>query len=116
LVVVTRGGRGTLAWHESAGFIEVGAPAVEVVDTIGAGDTFQGALLFALREIGRIRIADLASLSHDELERVLRFAMACAAITVGRVGADPPCRADLGAQLIASLLGQGGGPPGHDRH
>ena len=49
LVVVTRGIRGAQAWHGEAGAIEVQAPAVEVVDTIGAGDSFQAALLFALR-------------------------------------------------------------------
>jgi fructokinase len=106
LVIVTRGGAGTLAWHRSAGFLEVEAPRIEVVDTIGAGDSFQGALLFALREIGRIAVEALASLSRDELERVLRFAMACAAITCGRVGADPPRRADLGAGLIDLLRGE----------
>ena len=38
LVVVTRGIRGAQAWHRTAGAIEVQAPAVEVVDTIGAGE------------------------------------------------------------------------------
>ena len=49
LVVVTRGTKGAQAWHRTAGAIEVGAPTVDVVDTIGAGDSFQAALLFALR-------------------------------------------------------------------
>src|SRR5262249_8613739 len=48
LVVVTRGTKGALAWHRTAGAIEVGAPAVKVVDTIGAGDSFQAGLLSAL--------------------------------------------------------------------
>src|SRR6266436_4047325 len=55
LVVVTRGIKGAQAWHREAGAVEVQAPSVEVVDTIGAGDSFQAALLFALRAIGRIR-------------------------------------------------------------
>src|SRR5262245_11622008 len=55
LFVVTRGTRGAQAWHSSAGAIEVVAPAVDVVDTIGAGDSFQAALLFALHALGRIR-------------------------------------------------------------
>lgn len=99
LMIVTRGGRTTLAWHRSAGFVEVAAPHVEIVDTIGAGDSFQGALLVALRDIGRIRVGALASLSADELRSVLSFAMACAAVTCGRAGADPPRRADMGARL-----------------
>jgi fructokinase len=60
-----------------------------------------------LREIGRIGVNTLPLLSRDELHRVLAFAMACAAITCGRVGADPPRRADLGSGLIDFLLGRG---------
>src|SRR5581483_4222555 len=40
LIVITRGTDGAFAWHGNAGAIEVGAPAVDVVDTIGAGDSF----------------------------------------------------------------------------
>jgi fructokinase len=99
LVVVTRGVRGAQAWHREAGTIEVAAPAVEVVDTIGAGDSFQAALLFALRAIGRIEAASLAQANAGELRRALSFAAACAAITCGRAGADPPRRSDVGAEL-----------------
>ena len=106
LVVVTRGQRGVLAWHRAAGLVEVTAPRVEVADTIGAGDSFQGALLVALREIGRIDVDALASMSADELRRALTFATACAAFTCGRAGADPPRRAELHAELIDVLLGR----------
>src|SRR6267378_1255763 len=51
LVVVTRGIKGAQAWHREAGAVEVEAPTVDVVDTIGAGDSFQAALLFALRAL-----------------------------------------------------------------
>ena len=54
LFIVTRGIRGAQAWHKRAGVIEVETPQVEVVDTIGAGDSFQAGLLFALRAMGRI--------------------------------------------------------------
>jgi len=47
LFIVTRGIRGAEAWHKRAGAIEVETPQVEVVDTIGAGDSFQAGLLFA---------------------------------------------------------------------
>src|SRR5712671_996700 len=60
LVVITRGIKGAQAWHQQAGVVEVQAPTVKVVDTIGAGDSFQAALLFALRAIGRIGRASLA--------------------------------------------------------
>ena len=55
LVVVTRGIKGAQAWHRAAGPVKVEAPTIDVVDTIGAGDSFQAALLFALRAVGRIK-------------------------------------------------------------
>src|ERR1700680_4142578 len=81
LVVVTRGIKGAQAWHKEAGVVEVEAPIVDVVDTIGAGDSFQAALLFALRAIGRIKAGSLAQLNTDELRRTLSFASICAAFT-----------------------------------
>ncbi len=106
LVVVTRGIRGVQAWHREAGALEVEAPAVTVVDTIGAGDSFQAALLFALHTLGRIETGPLRQATAAELSRALSFASICAAITCGRVGADPPRRADLGADVFDFLLGQ----------
>jgi fructokinase len=99
LVVVTRGTKGAQAWHREAGAVDVQAPTVEVVDTIGAGDSFQAALLFALRAIGRIGKQALAQMNSDELARVLLFASSCAAFTCGRAGADPPRRSEVGAAL-----------------
>ena len=83
--------------------VEVDAPAVDVVDTIGAGDSFQAALLFALRAQGRIGSKALAEMNSDELCRALSFASACAAVTCGRAGADPPRQAEIGAALSRLL-------------
>ena len=99
LVVVTRGIKGARAWHRQAGLVEVEAPATELVDTIGAGDSFQAALLFALRAMGRIKRGALAQLNADELHRALSFASACAAFTCSRAGADPPRHSDVGPAL-----------------
>jgi fructokinase len=99
LVVVTRGTKGAQAWHKEAGAVEVKAPAVDVVDTIGAGDSFLAALLFALRAIGRIGTQALARTTSDELGRVLSFASSCAAFTCGRAGADPPRQSDVSAEM-----------------
>jgi fructokinase len=103
LVVVTRGIKGAQAWHRKAGVVEVQAPTVDVVDSIGAGDSFQAALLFALRAIGRIERKSLAQTDSDELGRALSFASSCAAFTCGRAGADPPRQADVGAALSRLL-------------
>jgi fructokinase len=99
LVVVTRGIKGAQAWHQVAGPVQVAAPTIDVVDTIGAGDSFQAALLFALRTIGRIRRGALAQMNAGELDRALSFAAACAAFTCGRAGADPPRHSDVGPAL-----------------
>ena len=105
LVVVTRGIKGAQAWHAAAGPVEVEAPKTEVVDTIGAGDSFQAALLFGLRAIGRIKREALAQMSSDELHRALSFASICAAITVGRAGANPPRQSDVGPSLSRLVAG-----------
>jgi len=97
LIVVTRGTNGALAWHRKAGAVEVGAPAVEVVDTIGAGDSFHAALLFALREQGCLERAGLQAVGAAGLRRALAFACQCAAITCTRAGADPPRRGEVTA-------------------
>jgi len=69
------------------------------VDTIGAGDSFQAALLFALRATGRIEPGSLARTNSDELRRALSFASICAAFTCGRAGADPPRHSEVGVEL-----------------
>jgi fructokinase len=94
LVVVTRGGEGALAWttrHQAS----APAVAVEVVDTVGAGDTFQAALLTWLAEHAALDRQALAGLSQDQLGAMLRFAATAAAITCARRGADLPRRAEL---------------------
>jgi len=90
LVVITRGNNGAIAWHAAAGQIEVQAPTIEVADTIGAGDSFQAALLFALHKQGRLARQQLKDVSTDELRRALSFAANCAGLTCTRPGADPP--------------------------
>lgn len=95
LIVITRGTSGALAWHRTAGAIVVSAPAVDVVDTIGAGDSFQAALLFALHQLKRIERARLRTVGADDLRRALSFACKCAALTCTRAGADPPRRDEI---------------------
>ncbi len=94
LVVVTRGSQGAWAWTRQHHVATPPVP-VQVVDTVGAGDTFQAALLAALAEQGLLRREALALLTADELHAVLRFAAQAAAITCSRRGADLPRRAEL---------------------
>jgi fructokinase len=90
LVVITRGSSGAVAWHARAGQIEVAAPEVAVVDTIGAGDSFQAALLYALYKQERLARRKLRDIGADEFRRALSFAANCASLTCTRPGADPP--------------------------
>ena len=99
LVVVTRGNDGAMAWHAEAGQIEVAAPEVKVADTIGAGDSFQAALLFALHKQGRIARQTLKGIAADELRRALSFAANCAGLTCTRPGADPPWSHEISWRL-----------------
>jgi fructokinase len=105
LVVVTHGIKGAQAWHRATSPVKVEAPTVDVVDTIGAGDSFQAALLFALRAIGRIKSGALAQVNAGELDRALSFAAACAAFTCSRAGADPPRHSDVGSALSRLFVG-----------
>jgi fructokinase len=90
LVVITRGNNGAIAWHAGAGQIEVAAPEVVVADTIGAGDSFQAAMLFALHKQGRLARQQLKDTGANEFRRALSFATNCAGLTCTRPGADPP--------------------------
>ena len=94
LVVVTRGSEGALAWTACH---HVGVPAVacELVDTVGAGDSFQAALLTWCAERGRLSPAALRELDAAQIEAALAFAVRAAAITCSRRGADLPRRAEV---------------------
>jgi fructokinase len=104
LFVVTQGDRGARAWHRQAGAIAIEAPRLAVVDTIGAGDSFQAGLLFALRAMDLMKRASLTRANAGELARALAFATGCAAITCARAGADPPRIAEIGGALIEGLV------------
>ncbi len=90
LVVVTQGADGALSVAGERE-VRVSAPAVTVVDTVGAGDSFQSALLDALAERGE------PPTEPAELAAVLSRCTAAAALTCTRIGADPPTRAELAA-------------------
>jgi fructokinase len=96
LVVVTRGGEGAVAWS-AAGRSSTPPVPVTVVDTVGAGDTFQAALLTWLSEQGLATPAALATIGTDAMTRATAFAAAAAAITCSRRGADLPRRSELPA-------------------
>ncbi|HET7326414.1 MAG TPA: carbohydrate kinase [Nocardioidaceae bacterium] len=96
LAVLTQGADGTLLATATAR-VHRPAPPVDVVDTVGAGDSFMAGLITALLDHDLLRTDRLARLSERELTEVGDWAAGVAAITCSRRGADPPWRADLGA-------------------
>ena len=94
LVVLTRGGHGAMAWTAQASASAPGRP-VAVIDTVGAGDTFQAALLTWLAEHDHLAPGALAGLPQALLREALDFAVQASAITCSRRGADLPRREEL---------------------
>ena len=88
LVVVTRGANGIVGFTED-GRVEVPGVKVDVVDTVGAGDTVGAIVVEAMIEHG------LIELRGDRLHEVLSRAAHAAAITCSRQGAQPPYKHEL---------------------
>lgn len=93
-VIVTRGSDGceifTPSWSDKRAGV-----AAEVVDTVGAGDTFMGAVLCGLHERGVTSRGLLTSLNRDSLLDVIDNALMAAAIVCSREGANPPWRVEV---------------------
>ncbi|EKF19833.1 carbohydrate kinase family protein [Nitratireductor pacificus] len=96
LVILTDGGKGATAYANGKKMFVAASP-VTVVDTVGAGDTFNGALLAALDMAGLLAKDKIAALDEDQISAALALAAGAAAVTVSRAGANPPWRAELGA-------------------
>lgn len=101
LVVVTRGGDGVYA---ASAALELHREAVptDLVDTVGAGDSFTSGLLDGLHRadlIGGARRDALAAIDEATLSSVVDAAATIAAMTCAKPGADPPTRAEVEAAL-----------------
>jgi fructokinase len=97
IVAVTMGARGAFALC-AAGTVRVAARPVQVVDTVGAGDSFMTGLidaLWSLDLLGAPRRGDLARIGTDTLDGVIRAASLASALTVAKAGADLPDREAL---------------------
>lgn len=97
VVIVTEGADGAFAVAD-AGEIDVPGRPVDVVDTVGAGDTFMGALIDGIVAAGfsdGSARADLHATTKSELASLLDWAARAAAVTVSRHGANPPRRDEI---------------------
>lgn len=98
MLVLTEGKGGALI-HTAAGVLERKAwPVPQVVDTVGAGDTFHASLLAALARNGAID-GPYEDVPAERLSAAVDFACAAAAINVGRAGCNPPTREEVEALL-----------------
>jgi fructokinase len=97
LVCLTHGGDGASVHSRTHGHWSVPAVAVQTRDTVGAGDTFQAALLAYLARHGLDNPSGLAGISREQLDAMLRLAVGAAALTCSRVGPDLPYGHELEA-------------------
>ena len=88
LVIITRGEKGMSA-ITSDFTVNVSAAPVEVIDTVGAGDTIGAVIVEGILRYG------ISGLNGEKLFSVLERAAKAASITCSRAGANPPWRAEL---------------------
>ena len=101
LAIITLGPQGAMAMlrRDDGNMTRVSAPAIhipELVDTVGAGDTFHGAFLSWLELRGKMSHAALANLSETDLHDALVYANKAAGIVCTRHGAEPPTPEEMG--------------------
>jgi len=95
VVILTRGGEGASAWLPDGAIVKVPSNKVAVVDTVGAGDTFNAGVLAHLSERGLLTKTALETFSPDAIQDALSYGAAVAAVTVSRAGANPPWREEV---------------------
>tara|TARA_Y100000590_G_scaffold67658_2_gene73512 strand:+ start:652 stop:1590 length:939 start_codon:yes stop_codon:yes gene_type:complete len=90
LAILTSGEKGSYA--ETPSGIKINSPAkpVNIVDTVGAGDSFMSALLWWLLEKKFLNLQSIKTLKEKDIENLLIYSSTAASITCGRSGANPP--------------------------
>jgi fructokinase len=100
VAIITYGSDGATAFTAKKVSATVPGVRVAVVDTVGAGDTFQAATLDWLGRKERLSPEALTGLDKQELTAMLSYAAQAAAITCSRRGADLPRAAELAGAFV----------------
>jgi fructokinase len=95
VVILTRGGEGATGFLADGREVQVAAERVEIMDTVGAGDTFNAGFLAKLSELGCLTKPQLSGLSENTLQQAIEHGAKVAAVTVSRAGANPPWAGEL---------------------
>ncbi|WP_170367402.1 carbohydrate kinase family protein [Ruegeria arenilitoris] len=95
VVIVTRGSQGATGYLADGRTVSVPVTPVQVVDTVGAGDTFNAGVLAQLHRAGLLTKQALRAISPDDLRAALELGGKVAAVTVSRAGANPPWAHEL---------------------
>jgi len=94
VILLTRGGEG-VSIVTASGTYDVPAEKADVVDTVGAGDTFSAGFLAQLHKSGHLTKDGITQATEADLRAAAAFGAKVAAITVSRAGANPPWAAEL---------------------
>jgi fructokinase len=94
LIIVTGGSKGATGYTKQHS-ISVASERVTVVDTVGAGDTFNAGVLASLHDQRLLQKSAIANLSETAIQQALSLGAKAAAVTVSRAGANPPWRREI---------------------
>ncbi len=94
LVVITKGAHGADA-YSARGKVSVPGVRVQVVDTVGAGDTVNAGILASLHRQGLLSKQAMLDLTDDQIHAAVALGVRAAAVTVSRAGANPPWASEM---------------------
>lgn len=99
MLILTKGSEGAVAFGANNAPVEVPARKAVVVDTVGAGDTFNAGILESLFRAGLLHKTAIGTVGVTELRSALARGAEIAAVTVSRAGANPPWLEELEKQV-----------------
>jgi fructokinase len=94
-VILTRGAEGATGYLKSGAEVQIPAVRAKVIDTVGAGDTFNAGILAHLFDAGKLIKMTVSGITPETLQSAIEYGAKVAAITVTRAGANPPWRSEV---------------------